>query len=858
MQYFKTACILFLLPVWQAIGAGKPPAGSGQTNSFVLYVAPNGNDGWSGRLAEPNRDGTDGPFQHFDRARSYVQTIDKTKLSNITVLFRGGLYQLPSTVYFTAADSGSENTEIVYENFPGETPIISGGMRVLNWTNSGGNTWKAALPPGTVPFENLYYNGARRLRPRVGGYLGAYFRVFKTVYVGKKEDNCPYPVTDPNDPHFGLFECFDRFQYDPNPSDNNNPYADPWQNLVPPPGNKCQPAVGDPSLWGDIEILIFEQFSTSKLHVSCVDTTSNTVYLTGPTAAPPPPHASEAGFIETNRYVVENVTNALAEPGQWYLDRSKLTLTYLAEKGEDPNRDEVIVPQVPQLLVASGLHYVMFRGLTFEHDNYVVPFPLGHVSTELEPDIGAAVSFQNSDHITFDFGTLRQIAGAGLDFISCITDPSGGTDRSATPVPECVSTAPTPVITHNVVTNSALYDIGALGLRIGDPYLSTNNDDNVPHWTTVQNNVVEGYGRIIPASFGIGQGYGHDNFYIHNDVYDGYHCAISLSENAGDTNKPNGIGVANNTISFNHVYNLLQGIMNDGGSIRVDAGNAAYTAPGNKVWNNKIHDVTDASIMDSNGYGGHGIYMDNQTGLVDVENNLVYRVSDATVYTPHGPSPKAPNYPKQPNIINNNILTYGRIGMVEEGNPYQYPVPTAPDEVAQSFVITNNLFFFDRNLASTSPFRGVPTPTPFNVNTGCAYTPFAYSLYQEWDSNLYWRTDGAFATYADGFNVQTTVDNKGKNPPCAASRIADQKYYAFYDFSGWQTQVGEDQHGKVKNPYFAYPAYPFDDYRLLAGPPIRGFVEFDPNQAGRIFPFFYPPPVAPTFITANFSPWTDF
>ena len=52
----------------------------------------------------------------------------------------------------------------------------------------------------------------------------------------------------------------------------------------------------------------------------------------------------------------------------------------------------------------------------------------------------------------------------------------------------------------------------------------------MPQLTTVQNNVVEGYGRTIPASFGIGQGMGHDNLYTHNDVYDGYHCAISTSQ----------------------------------------------------------------------------------------------------------------------------------------------------------------------------------------------------------------------------------------------------------------------------------------------------------------------------------------
>src|SRR4029077_548086 len=91
-------------------------------------------------------------------------------------------------------------------------------------------------------------------------------------------------------------------------------------------------------------------------------------------------------------------------------------------------------PQVAQLLVASDLSYVTFSGLTFEHDNFTTPIPQGHVSMELEPTASAALSFQNSNHITFTSGTIRRIAGTGLDFISCITptaDPSSG------PVPGC-------------------------------------------------------------------------------------------------------------------------------------------------------------------------------------------------------------------------------------------------------------------------------------------------------------------------------------------------------------------------------------------------------------------------------------
>jgi len=74
---------------------------------------------------------------------------------------------------------------------------------------------------------------------------------------------------------------------------------------------------------------------------------------------------------------------------------------------------------------------------------------------------------------------------------------------------------------QHVIENSAFYDIGVLGVLIGHPYTNSDNDANTPQLNVVQNNVVEGYGRTLPASFGIAQGSGHDNLYTHNDVYDG-------------------------------------------------------------------------------------------------------------------------------------------------------------------------------------------------------------------------------------------------------------------------------------------------------------------------------------------------
>src|ERR1051326_3158789 len=98
---------------------------SGRGKSVVLYVsATDGNDNWSGRLPTGNFNRTDGPLASLDHAREVVRSIDKTGIDQVLVLFRGGTYYIPSTVTFRKADSGTANTEIVYRNFPGESPIF--------------------------------------------------------------------------------------------------------------------------------------------------------------------------------------------------------------------------------------------------------------------------------------------------------------------------------------------------------------------------------------------------------------------------------------------------------------------------------------------------------------------------------------------------------------------------------------------------------------------------------------------------------------------------------------------------------------------------------------------------------------
>jgi len=86
----------------------------------------------------------------------------------------------------------------------------------------------------------------------------------------------------------------------------------------------------------------------------------------------------------------------------WIARQRPWTLTYLANTGENPTTDSVIVPQASQVMVANGLQYVTFTGLTFEHDNFIVP-AVGYPSPRQDPGITGALTCQNCQERDFQW-----------------------------------------------------------------------------------------------------------------------------------------------------------------------------------------------------------------------------------------------------------------------------------------------------------------------------------------------------------------------------------------------------------------------------------------------------------------------
>jgi len=122
-------------------------------------------------------------------------------------------------------------------------------------------------------------------------------------------------------------------------------------------------------------------------------------------------------------------------------------------------------------------------------------------------------------------------------------------------------------------------------------------------------NLISYYGLTYPSSMAILLLHSDGNLIAHNEIRNGNRNAIAVGYTFDYQRNP----THHNIIEYNHIHDIATDqILSDGGAI--------YTLgvqPGTIIRNNLIHNIS------ANRYGGWGIYCDQATTGVLIENNIV-------------------------------------------------------------------------------------------------------------------------------------------------------------------------------------------------------------------------------------------
>ena len=638
-----------------------------------LYVSPHGRDTWSGALPEPNSEGTDGPLATVKGAQERIRNLKYTPRHLATphttagvsgpvlVWLRGGRYPISEPIVFTPEDSAP----VTYAAYPGEEPVIDGGVRVTGWRTeelNGRRVWITDLPEvaaGTWSFRQLFVNGERRRRPRLPR---------KGLYRMDDVPGMPLPAGWGG----GGYTQFVAAEGD----------VTPFRNL------------------GDVEVVYVHFWIEERSPITAFDPDTRTVTMARPSRS----NLVGSHGTQLADYYLDNVFEALSEPGEWYLERSTGRLYYVPKPGEDPETTEVHAPRVLQFLRIVGepragrfVDFVRFQGITFQHSDWRHPG---------EDEGSGADLLSNASVAGNRRGAFAACAQAAADVPGVITLEGARfcgiedcTVRNAGWYGVYIASGCEGV---RVVGND-MVDLGAGGVKIngaaaGEPAcLRTHNN-------RITDNHIHEAGRVFHSGVGVLAMHAYGNVISHNHIHDLYYSGISCGWVWGYAENVS----RDNLIEKNHIHHIGQGLLSDMGGVYL-----LGVQPGTVVRGNLIHDVEKAH------YGGWALYTDEGSSHVVLEDNVCFSTNGDIFHQHYG----------RENTFRNNILAFAGDAMV-----------------AYTRIEPHVGFTFTRNIvlsASAAMFKHEFGPGGRRILS---------------DLNLYWTTTGEPPTMDQGGDPDGSLD----------------------------------------------------------------------------------------------------
>jgi hypothetical protein len=490
------------------------PVAHGSTRTF--WVSPDGNDASPGtKLA---------PFRTLERARDAVRAVKGRPGwdGEIAVYLRGGVYRLERAFVLDSRDSGQRGRDVIYRAAPGERPVISGAMRVRNWSLFDPNLGIYRARVGPRRSRQLFVNGQRAVRARTepypAGFLPVYFQIlgvpfpvgieFIPTALNPERWRDPSTWTNPQNVDAVIETQWKMMSV---PLDSVTPYPDYAPNPLDP------------------------AFRTGLLTVQEPAWTNANVFFDRSTNEP-----GIWSFWQVTRF--ENTYEFLDEPGEWYLNEATGWLYYIPRRGENLATADVELPLLEILVDGRGdpgrpVSNIRFEGLIFAFATWLEPGgSSGYVSDQSgfhlvgpghQPNVighdpndvrtPGSVSLRFAQGVTFRGNAFEHLGSVGLDFdtgsqgnriqdnlftdISSAAIQLGGIAREDRQPDRAEQVTFGNVISNNLIRQVAREYVDAAGIYVGftrRTLIEHNTITDVP-WSGIA--VGWGWGLLDPINF---------------------------------------------------------------------------------------------------------------------------------------------------------------------------------------------------------------------------------------------------------------------------------------------------------------------------------------------------------------------
>lgn len=532
------------------------------TTQTQYYVDPvYGSDSNAGTISSP--------FQTITKARDTVRTVNGSMTGDIIVYLRGGTYPVSSTISLNQSDSGTNGYNVIYENYPGETPVISGGTQITGWTlyDSQHNIYRASVST-SLDTRQLFVNGVRATRARSN-----------TVY------------TDAQHPAYGHGTiCLPNCVQTSYGYTTTNTAIASWGNI------------------SDIEFVYQEQWTNPRCGVDSISVNGGVAQIT--MKSPGWYYCNNKGSTNvTLPLYIENAYELLDEPGEWYLDKTTHYIYYMPRWDEDLSKASVVAPTTERLFDIEGsslsqtVHNIQFSGISCQYTTWLMP------STDVGlPDAQACIIRENVEGQEYPNESLTEACiwlkkAKNIDFNRCDFSKLGAAAINMTEGCQ-----------DNSITGCRFTDISGGGVQVGEVNMNDSDVYNPTDTRLILKNddITDCYFDSCAVEYrsavAVFAAYPQDMDISHNEI-----CNLPY----GGINMGWGWGLVtscrkNNRVQYNYIHNIMT-TLNDNGAVYI-MGDESGSASEKTI-------ISDNYAKDDFGNNGP-LYFDNGCDWCDAYDNV--------------------------------------------------------------------------------------------------------------------------------------------------------------------------------------------------------------------------------------------